>query len=171
MRVEGDELLPHAQARLASGLHKLVVSNHDADDSGAMEWEEWLQAYGRLDQAAGLSGRHKRDEIVSVVRNFLSLFLNRAENTHTRLHTRHSSGAACVAQPTGLTSASCVCVGVTLQQPQQVRLSTTTKPATEMVVMWITSSTRLRHQIDRLGLGDSLLSSSMRAYQPFRRTR
>ena len=102
MRVEGDELLPHAQARLASGLHKLVVSKHDADDSGAMEWEEWLQAYGRLDQAAGLSGHHKRDTIVSVVRNFLSTFLSfelcrmkRTPHTrclaHTRPHTDHSS--------------------------------------------------------------------------------
>ena len=75
MRVEGDELLPHAQARLSSGLHKLVVSKHDADDSGAMEWEEWQQAYGRLDKAEGLSGRHKRDSITSVVRAELSLHI------------------------------------------------------------------------------------------------
>jgi hypothetical protein len=33
-----------------------------------MEWEEWQQAYGRLDKAEGLSGLHKRDSITSVVR-------------------------------------------------------------------------------------------------------
>lgn len=107
MRVEGDELLPHAQARLSSGLHKLVVSKHDADDSGAMEWEEWQQAYGRLDKAEGLSGLHKRDSITSV-------------------------------------------------QPQQVRLATTTKPATEMVIMWITS-TLSTNPVAEFGLANSTL--------------
>lgn len=72
--MEGDELQPHARSRLDSGLHKLVVSPHDADDSGGMEWNEWLDAYGRLDKAAALSGRKdttKRDVITSVVRHCL----------------------------------------------------------------------------------------------------